>query len=94
MTYPKPTHTPGPWEVYETTFFTHVMNKTEEAHICEVKRHNPANARLIAAAPELYEALNRIVELERGERWEGWHLELMDAVRQARATLRKVEDES
>jgi hypothetical protein len=64
-------HTPGPW------FFGHVgtaalwigphYNKTPVAHVdhdMEYARDNSrANARLIAAAPDMYEALSDLIRL-------------------------------
>ena len=54
-------HTPGKWEICESGWF--VISET--AHICQMMgsrrdKEKKANARLIAAAPELLEALKRI----------------------------------
>jgi hypothetical protein len=48
--------TPGPWEVYDTW---NVRGGSESmVHICEANHRSVANARLIAAAPEMVEALH------------------------------------
>jgi hypothetical protein len=57
-------HTPGPWKVDETGEFVEteqpVNFRGEYWHICDFRRGgNPADARLIAAAPEMLEALAR-----------------------------------
>lgn len=53
-------HTPGPWDVNEGDFGIYQLETSDQ--IAEVFSHHPpaeleANARLIAAAPELLEAL-------------------------------------
>lgn len=50
-------HTPGPWK-HDETWGLIKHGKTE---ICALHSGNPANACLIAAAPELLEALQEIV---------------------------------
>lgn len=62
-------HTPGPWELSEGN--TSLWAKSPwnaRVRIAEIKRHSPmngidsdANARLIAASPELLEALEKTV---------------------------------
>ena len=75
-------HTPGPWEIVETTapkiisswkihmgshnidFFPYVyhfadVEKTRGGYVSDPEMH--ANARLIAAAPELLEALENVI---------------------------------
>ena len=49
-------HTPGPWKVQEFSAQTYMISTFQNGLIAQ---HVPgeANARLIAAAPELYEAL-------------------------------------
>lgn len=74
-------HTPGPWVVDESTdgrskgFIRH---QTEEGHsvaICRVTgtywshEQREANRRLIAAAPELLEALEEIVARNEIQHW-------------------------
>lgn len=65
----KPAHTPGPWEVVGSRICT-VANdneritlaKTEPGGAFAMSEQQDANARLIAAAPELLEALKAASE--------------------------------
>lgn len=82
------THSPGPW-IYDYSPYTCCHNGEEipafeihgdEAKICDTNENRPreeqeANARLIAASPELLEAAERVVI-----RWEKG--DLAEAVRQ------------
>lgn len=52
------THTPGPW-VVDRTDGGHVKVYGPGCAICLVDRKNTANASLIAAAPDLLDALER-----------------------------------
>lgn len=59
-------HTPGPWEIWP---FKHAgaysvspVGKTDAEDVVADKIHNESNARLIAAAPELLEALRETLE--------------------------------
>ena len=54
-------HTPGPWKVQEFSTQTYMISTFQNGLIAQ---HVPgeANARLIAAAPELYEALKDLFE--------------------------------
>jgi len=63
------------------------MNKLEKQL---VGLTNEANARLIAAAPDLYEALCYLLETSTGQTHEQW-LEAMDM---ARAAIAKVQEEA
>ena len=78
-------HTPGPWQAI---FLDHwrVFTRTEELFDAEMQVANhltKADARLIAAAPEMYEALKRMSRvLCGGEEYE-----------QARAALAKADGE-
>lgn len=61
-------HTPGPWkalEYNELSGFVLVSDNAEIAHIHESNHSNPdtgkANARLIATAPDLLEALEQLL---------------------------------
>ena len=68
-------HTPGPWKVAENLFgntasyevYANVETKSGKGgytRICQITpRDQKANARLIAAAPELLEALEAMVEM-------------------------------
>jgi len=71
----KATHTPGPWNIskhaapdYCPQFGIYADGAAAHSDLAIVKDENAqANARLIAAAPELLEALRYYVELH--ERW-------------------------
>lgn len=60
-------HTPGPWRLYCTQKDEFVVRKMfpdgQEAHQIAVKVRGYGNARLIAAAPELLEALKDALDL-------------------------------
>lgn len=68
-------HTPGPWEVAENLFgstasyevYANVGTKSGKggyARICQITpRDQKSNASLIAAAPEMLEALEAMVEM-------------------------------
>lgn len=60
----KATHTPGPWEYLDGSILCESVNAYGNFHIAQVDRGDEkmtdedyANARLIAAAPDLYAAL-------------------------------------
>ena len=61
-------HTPGPWRVQATGHsfvveahtHTEAISVDENGNPCRWSEYNEANARLIAAAPELLEALQRL----------------------------------
>jgi hypothetical protein len=79
-TQEKVTHTPGPWKVisqgYERTgIFTNSNSQLAKIYI----GNQMENARLIAAAPELLEALKEAIERGRelSERLERTHLQLL-----------------
>jgi hypothetical protein len=60
-------HTPGPWRVETERAYIHIM-PSENLAICELwRRGNPelemANARLIAAAPDLLELLMELQDI-------------------------------
>ena len=55
--------TPGPWEVFNEGLGSYKVSKCDAwlgSSTVRTKEENLANANLIAAAPELYEALERI----------------------------------
>lgn len=60
-------HTPGPWVHYEGSNSIWSESGTAVCVLCgprdDVKTRQNANARLIAAAPEMFEALNVAWEL-------------------------------
>ena len=77
----KPAFTPGPWEYDPDTPISHdIYGGKKGFHICAAtsgfseKGMTEANAHLIAAAPDMYEALK--AALERGSMNEqpDWHL--------------------
>ena len=55
-------HIPGPWEVFNSHTGLWVMDSAEQGAICKIEwcLEDEANARLIAAAPELLAALKRM----------------------------------
>jgi hypothetical protein len=57
-------HTPGKWEVYGSETSNAVWVKSANGRICTMKpcENDLSNARLIAAAPEMYEALKGLFE--------------------------------
>jgi DNA repair exonuclease SbcCD ATPase subunit len=62
-------HTPGPWNAVELEDGNIVTGNTRHCgNVCELDlgTESEANARLIAAAPELLEALERMHEEARG----------------------------
>ncbi|MDP3063884.1 MAG: hypothetical protein Q8O40_11845 [Chloroflexota bacterium] len=63
-------HTPGPWKVVEDSQLT-VSDNTGESAIAYIERYDKdtqANARLIAAAPDLHKAAQAIIK------WANLHL--------------------
>ena len=82
------THTPGPWDytladetssggVYgnEKCVCDIIPKELQVAYDCEEVEIANANARLIAAAPEMYEMLREVlVEYEAEAKAEGWDL--------------------
>lgn len=69
-------HTPGPWAVYHdhpdadtAKSLAHIralgaephLNEIASVYCCDIATEQTANARLIAAAPELLEALNSVL---------------------------------
>ena len=60
-------HTPGPWTTYVNTIDDVVIRKINSAgyESCVIARHvHCTNARLIAAAPELLQALQGMLSLD------------------------------
>ena len=75
-------HTPGPWDVDEGDFGIYQLETSDQ--IAEVFSHHPpaeleANARLIAAAPELLGALHSVM----AEWRDGYGLNCLEQVRAA-----------
>ena len=87
-------HTPGPWfmetwskfngeQVTQVSAFSEYGNRTMQAIVNS--GNSEANARLIAAAPDLLEALKEIVSAADGD---GWN-QLDAGLRKARAAIAK-----
>jgi hypothetical protein len=90
-------HTKGPWIVFETPNdpdFTH-----EISNVCCIyagNGHSHPNARLIAAAPDLLEALESIAALENTEEneWDAVEVVIPEMCKIARATIAKARGEA
>lgn len=82
-------HTPGPWtiETYHNAFFRIVRDRDSAELPSEC---GPANAALIAAAPELLEALERIFR----HYCANDDLLMNNAIRESQAILTKARGES
>lgn len=88
----KPKHTPGPWKVESNEEFIEIWNNnTWIANVqTEHKHHtvdNFANARLIAAAPELLDALEDAITFLATDY--GYDSRLADCLNKARAAKAK-----
>jgi hypothetical protein len=61
----KTTHTPGPWEVKRNDGIFHPLKNMwiATAHVQNTQQEQDANTHLIAAAPELLEALQLCAEV-------------------------------
>jgi hypothetical protein len=85
------TFTPGPWTIEDGEFlaYIHGGGDTERivAEIDEAQGNQVADANLIAAAPELYEALRQVVATMRNWQVNGWYDSGLDAL--AEAALKK-----
>jgi hypothetical protein len=82
-------HTPGPWLANRRYV------ETEEKTVCEVFGGNREDAHLIAAAPELLEALKLVVSYDEGNHIDGLEMMLAysKALDAARAAIAKAEGE-
>lgn len=71
MTTKTAQHTPGPWDIVDDIYVLCAEElticKTEQAHSVRSHETNTANARLIASAPDLLEALQVLTELCEGK---------------------------
>ena len=79
-------YTPGPWKYWNGKIYnTEDMNNGDVVvSVHKYGKEHDANARLIAAAPELFESLDRLVTQMTDEGgWEGYSLN------EARAALAK-----
>ena len=86
-------HTPGPWAIYVNAPSDIVIRKMSKDgyELCSIARVSSgyANARLIAAAPELLEALQKIA----GNTYDEW-TNGAEAARIARAAIAKATGEN
>lgn len=79
-------HTPGPWKFWYEPGYCGEINAANGASVCSfVTEPNAANAQLLAAAPDLLEALEAVI---RGvpDTWEG--------VQKAREVIRKAKEQT
>lgn len=92
-------HTPGPWELFEHSWSESSIYAGEknEKQICRLSIYNEAteenqmllekemdaNARLIAAAPELLEALQAVIERAESQHWDDASPQVIEQARQA-----------
>ena len=92
-------HTPGPWS-FDGPSDNHIVWSDPDNRICFMAHSNgidperdTANARLIAAAPELLDALQAIVAMQalRSSDATGTHLSLSVLCETARAAIAKAE---
>jgi len=96
------THTPGPWVIYPETDGSEICAVDMVARlpirqiICRPVRghHWIANARLIAAAPDLLEGSEGLLALIRGLLDDPTRLEEFAAVKTARKAIAKAKGES
>ena len=83
-------HTKGPWEAHETeVYFPHCAGGLSVRHCPDAE----ANARLIAAAPELLEALERLIKLRDDGLSNDYYL-FKDAIDAAREIANKARGEA
>ena len=81
-------HTPGPWRIHAGTIKFHIDNNKEG--VCSTSGDSiwdEANANLIAAAPELLEALKEIIKLYGRSRLPA----RVDAIAKGKAAIAKAE---
>lgn len=94
-------HTPGPWTLAKGSLGVYVMvGDREISSTVGSSREDLANARLIAAAPELLAALENLVDLLAGDQWSEAEIDvafnltgLGARVNQARAAIAKARGE-
>lgn len=90
--------TPGPWKATEDydgwrVYKAEGKSKIGRVYICERieqgKDMGKADARLIASAPELLEALLSLKTANGGNDFEGWHPSFHSAIKKANAAIAK-----
>jgi hypothetical protein len=86
-------HTKGPWKVISKVGWDAVGPECGGVAICGLIENNPGNAYLIAAAPDLLEALEEIV-VNAVKNYEGSMDIYPEAIDAARAAIRKAKGES
>lgn len=85
----KQTHTPGPWYAYQSEKYGFKMISSKYGE--SIANHVPnEDARLIAAAPEMYEVLSELLETLELSKDYGFD----DEYEKVRAILDKVEGET
>ena len=86
MNKQKTSYTPGPWEVFDSHTGIYILDSAEQGAICKIEwcLEDEANARLIAAAPEMLAVLKRLCS-KAGACCDG------GAWREARAVIAKAE---
>lgn len=85
-------HTPGPWEAEKHSkgyrSYWHIYDRAFSRYICDVGGETgdqeEGNARLIASAPDLLEALEEIVSLPGFKAEEEYRRRALAAIRKAR----------
>jgi hypothetical protein len=84
-------HTPGPWHVHDGDNRFLFVDSLTEGSVCKIAAngHSEANAQLIAAAPELLEALEA-AEPFLGLAWEDWMTNAPNSAQQLEAILENV----
>ena len=85
-------HTPGPWVLESPESGGRVLAQDERATIIHTPTGSPfnelviADARLIAAAPDLLDALEELANGYKGNRWD---VGLVPRIKKARAAIAK-----
>jgi hypothetical protein len=85
-------HTPAPWEAHGFEIWAYgerIADTITGVNFDEDR----ANARLMAAAPDLLKALQAFKKASLGEDFDGWHEKYDEAVSLARAALAKATGE-
>lgn len=87
--------TPGPWDKFDLIVGRMIDNRHRYTSIASIYESEPgydgedrANANLIAAAPDLYEALADCIDIIETEAAQFYHCPAVDAAKQALAKAR------